>query len=94
MKDTILFVSLDFDGEFFCGTEGSLVCQREEADLVQSIRGIGDQLTKEDLASTNNVCHVYVCVYMQVQEVCVCVCVWYSRNEAMYGTRTHPPLAN
>ena len=75
MKDTILLVSLDFDGEFFCGTEGSLVCQREEADLVQSIRGIGDQLTKEDLASTNNVCHVYVCVYMQVQEVCVCVCV-------------------
>ena len=49
MEYAILLVSLDLDGELFCGAEGSLVCQSEEPDLVQSVRSIGDQLTKEDL---------------------------------------------
>ena len=49
MQNSILLVSLDLDGELLSGRESTLVSQREEPDLVQSIRGVGNQLTEEDL---------------------------------------------
>ena len=49
MEDSILLVRFDLDGELLSGRESTLVGQGEEPDLVQSIRGVGDQLTEEDL---------------------------------------------
>ena len=49
MQDSILLVRLDLDGQLLSGRESTLVSKGEEPDLVQSIRGVGDQLTEEDL---------------------------------------------
>ena len=49
MQDSVLLVRLDLDGQLLSGRESTLVSQREEANLVQSIRGVGDQLTEKDL---------------------------------------------
>ena len=49
VEDSILLVCFDLDGELLRGTEGGLVREREEANLVQSIRSVGDQFSKEDL---------------------------------------------
>ena len=49
MQYSVLLISLDLDGQLLSGRESTLVGQGEEADLVQSIRGVRDQFTKEDL---------------------------------------------
>ena len=50
MKDAVLLVSVDLDDEVLGGTELRLVGEREKADLVEGIRGVGDELTKVDLS--------------------------------------------
>ena len=49
MQYSVLLISLDLDGQLLSGRESTFVGQGEEADLVQSIRGVRDQFTKEDL---------------------------------------------
>lgn len=43
---------LNFDCQLFIGSQRVLIGQRQEADLIQSIGGIGDQLPEEDLRHT------------------------------------------
>lgn len=40
---------LNFDGQLFVGGQCIVIGQRQQADLIQSIRGIGNQLPEEDL---------------------------------------------
>ena len=57
MKVPLQVTNLDLDAELISSMEDIFVSEGEEADLVQSIRGVGDQLTQEDLnrhASTSN----------------------------------------
>ena len=54
MKCAILLVSLDLDGEFLRGTQRRLVSERQETNLVQSIRSVRNQLTKKDLEKREN----------------------------------------
>ena len=49
VQHVVVLVDLDLDGKLLCSTECSLVSQGEESNLVEGIRGIGYQLTKEDL---------------------------------------------
>ena len=49
VQHIVFFVHLDLNGHFLGGFKGFFVTDGNEADLVQGIRGIRDQLTKEDL---------------------------------------------
>ena len=40
---------LDLNGELLVGSHGLVAGQRHQADLVQRVRGVGDQLSEEDL---------------------------------------------
>lgn len=40
---------LDFDCQLFIGSQRVFIGQRQEADLIKSVGGIGDQLPEEDL---------------------------------------------
>lgn len=43
---------LDFDCQLFIGSQCVVIGQRQEADLIQSVGGVGDQLPEEDLRHT------------------------------------------
>lgn len=40
---------LNFDGQLFVGGQRIVIGKRQQADLIQSIRGIGNQLPEENL---------------------------------------------
>lgn len=40
---------LNLDCQLFIGSQRVVIGQRQEADLIQSVRGVGDQLPEEDL---------------------------------------------
>lgn len=55
MCHSLSCADLDFDCQLFIGSQRVLIGQRQEADLVQSVRGIGDQFPEEDLWHTSDV---------------------------------------
>ena len=49
MESVVFLVWFDHDLEVGGGGKNVRVSQRHEPDLVQSVRGVGDQLSQEDL---------------------------------------------
>lgn len=43
-----------FDGQLFIGGHNIIIGQRQQADLIESIWGVGDQLPEEDLKECNS----------------------------------------
>lgn len=52
LRHSLGCADLDFDCQLLIGSQRIIIGQRQEADLIESVGGIGDQLPEEDLRHT------------------------------------------